>query len=120
MKRQDKPQTTKIRIKKDDTVVIRAGKYKGQTGKVLRTYPKTNKVTVEGVNIVKRHVKPNREYPQGGIVEETKPIHVSNVGVVDPASKSKEKQQAARIGYTLNSKSEKTRVARQSGKEITS
>lgn len=118
MARQDKPQTTKIRIKKGDMVVVRAGKYKGQTGKVLGTHPKTNKVTVEGINIVKRHVKPNREYPQGGIVDETKPIHLSNVGVVDPATKSSDKKQPARIGYTFNSKHEKTRVARQSGKEI--
>ncbi len=72
----------KIRIKKGDTVIVRSGKYKGQTGKVLATHPTENKVTVEGINIVKKHQKPNRAYPQGGIVEITKPIWVSKVGVV--------------------------------------
>ncbi len=67
----------KIRLKKDDTVVVRAGKYKGKTGKITATHPAENKVTVEGINIVKKHLKPNKEYPQGAILELTKPIWVS-------------------------------------------
>jgi large subunit ribosomal protein L24 len=108
----------KIRLKKGDTVIVRSGKYKGKTGKVVATHPTDNKVTVEGINIVKRHLKPNSEHPQGGIIEETKPIHVSNVGVVDPATKGSSKKKPARIGYKLNSKGEKVRFAKQSGKEL--
>jgi large subunit ribosomal protein L24 len=55
----------KIRLKKGDTVVVRAGKYKGKTGKIVATHPSDNKVTVEGINIVKKHVKPNSTHPQG-------------------------------------------------------
>lgn len=103
----------KIRLKKGDTVIVRVGKYKGQTGKVVATHPSENKVTVEGVNIVKKHVKPNRANPQGGIVEMTKPIWVSKVAIVDPSTKK-----ASRIGFKLDDKGTKTRVFKQSGKEI--
>lgn len=103
----------KIKLKKGDTVIVRSGKYKGQTGKVVATHPSENKVTVEGVNIVKKHVKPSRSNPQGGIVEMTKPMWVSKVAIVDPSTKK-----AARIGYKLDSKGGKTRVFKQSGKEI--
>ncbi len=106
------PKTYKIRLKKGDTVVVRAGKYKGNSGKVLATHPQTNKVTVEGINIVKKHVKPNRAYPQGGIIEMTKPIDVSKVGIMDPATKK-----PSRIGYKIEN-GVKTRVMKSSGKEI--
>ena len=69
----------KIRIKKGDTVMVRSGKYKGKTGKVLQVHPKLNKVTVEGINIVKKHQKPTQAKPQGGIMELTKPIWASKV-----------------------------------------
>jgi large subunit ribosomal protein L24 len=103
----------KIRLKKGDKVIVRAGKYKGQTGKVLATHPRENKVTVEGINIVKKHQKPNREYPQGGIIDLTKPIWVSKVGIVDPETKH-----ASKIGYTVSSTGIKTRIFKTSGKEI--
>ena len=103
----------KIRLKKGDTVVVLAGKYKGKTGKVLATHPSENKVTVEGINIVKKHVKPNRQNPQGNIVELTKPIWVSKVAIVDPSTKK-----ASRIGMKVDDKGNKTRVFKQSGKEI--
>ena len=77
----------KIRIKKGDEVIVRSGKYKGQTGKVVATHPTLNKVTVEGINIVKRHVKPDKQNPQGGIIPITKPIDVSKVGIIDPSTK---------------------------------
>lgn len=103
----------KIRIKKGDTVVVLSGKYKGKTGKVVATHPTENKVTVEGINIVKKHVKPNREYPQGGIIELTKPIWVSKVAVQEPTSKKPSK-----IGYKLTKDGEKVRVYKRTGKEI--
>ncbi len=103
----------KIRLNKGDTVVVTTGKYKGKTGKITATHPSENKVTVEGVNIVKKHVKPNRANPQGGIIEVTKPIWVSKVAIVDPSTKK-----ASRIGYKLDDKGNKTRVYKASGKEI--
>jgi large subunit ribosomal protein L24 len=103
----------KLRIKKGDTVVVLSGKYKGKTGKVVAAHPFENKVTVEGINIVKKHVKPNNAYPQGGIIDVTKPMWASKVAVVDPESK-----QPSRIGYKLDDKGNKTRVYKKSGKEI--
>ncbi|HET6924312.1 MAG TPA: 50S ribosomal protein L24 [Candidatus Saccharimonadales bacterium] len=105
--------TYKIRLKKGDTVVVRSGKYKGQTGKITATHPSENKVTVEGINIVKKHVKPNREHPQGAIVELTKPIWVSKVAIVEPTSKK-----ASKIGYNVAADGTKTRVFKKTGKEI--
>lgn len=103
----------KIRLKKDDTVIVLAGKYKGKTGKVLATHPRENKVTVEGINIVKKHQKPNKANPQGGILEITKPIWVSKVAIVDPSTKK-----ASRIGYAVAKDGTKTRIFKKSGKEI--
>jgi large subunit ribosomal protein L24 len=103
----------KIRIKKGDTVMVRAGKYKGKTGKVLAVHPKDNKVTVEGVNIVKKHKKPTQADPRGGIIELTKPIWVSKVGVLDATAKK-----PSRVGFKVDDKGVKTRVLKTSGKEL--
>lgn len=113
MRKQVEKKLYKIRLKKGDTVVVRAGKYKGKTGKVLTTHPSENKVTVEGINIVKKAVKPNREHPQGAIVELTKPIWVSKVAIVEPTSKK-----PSRIGYQLDKDGTKTRIFKKTGKEI--
>jgi large subunit ribosomal protein L24 len=103
----------KIRIKKGDTVMIRSGKFKGRTGKVLATFPKLNKVTVEGINVVKRHRKPTQFRPQGGIDEITKPIWISKVGLLDSSAKK-----PSRVGYKTDAKGNKTRILKSSGKEI--
>lgn len=103
----------KIRLKKGDTVVVRTGKYKGKTGTITATHPKENKVTVEGINIVKKAMKPSRENPQGGFVEITKPIWVSKVALVDPSTRK-----PTRIGYTFDKEGNKVRVAKATGKEI--
>lgn len=93
--------------------MVRSGKYKGKTGKVLATHPTENKVTVEGINIVKRHVKPDRQHPQGDIVELTKPMWVSKVALLDPTTKK-----ASKISFKTDAKGVKTRVYKKSGKEI--
>jgi len=103
----------KIRLKKGDLVVVRAGKYKGRTGKIKATHPSENKVTVDGINIVKKHVKPNQQHPQGAIVEITKPIWVSKVSIVEPTTKK-----PSRIGYKLDAKGNKIRIYKSSSKEI--
>lgn len=104
---------TKIRLKKDDMVMVRSGKHKGRTGKILAVHPKLNKVTVEGINIAKKHLKPTRANPQGGIVEVNQPIWVSKVGIHDSASKK-----PSRIGYGVDKPGKKTRIMRSSSKEI--
>lgn len=103
----------KIRIKKGDTVMVRAGKYKGKTGKVLQVHPKLNMVTVEGINVVKRHRKPTQQNPQGGVSELTKPLWVSKVGLLDSTAKK-----PSRVGYKTDAKGIKIRYLKTSGKEI--
>ncbi len=71
-------------IRKNDNVVIISGNAKGKTGKVLKVYPEKSRVIVEGVNIMKRHSRPNQRNPQGGIVQREATIHVSNVMLLDP------------------------------------
>lgn len=69
----------KVHVKKDDLVVVISGKDKGKKGKVLSVIPKDERVVVEGINIVKRHTRPNQNLQQGGIIEKEAPIHASNV-----------------------------------------
>lgn len=108
-----KPPIYKIRLKKGDTVMVRSGKYKGKTGKILAVHPTLNKVTVEGINVVKRHRKPTQLQPQGGIFEITKPMDVSKVGILDSTAKK-----PSRIGYKLAKDGAKVRVMKTSNKEI--
>lgn len=74
----------KFHVKKDDTVKVISGESKGEEGKVLEVYPSKNRALVEGVNMVKRHTKPNATHPNGGIVEQEAAIHISNLMLIDP------------------------------------
>lgn len=113
MKSQEVKKVYKIRLKKGDNVVVLAGKEKGKTGVVSATHPTLNKVTVDGVNIVKKAIKPDKTHPRGGIIEITKPIWVSKVAIVEPT-----KKKPSRIGYQINKAGEKVRIFKKSGKEI--
>ena len=73
-----------MHVKKGDKVMVITGKDKGKTGVILAAFPKKNRVLVEGVNIVKKHSKPSQMNPQGGIINQEAPIHVSNVMPIDP------------------------------------
>ena len=73
---------TKIKIKKDDNVLVIAGEHKGSMGRVIKVINDQNKVIVEGVNVIKKHSKPSAQNPQGGIVEKEAPIHVSNISLL--------------------------------------
>jgi large subunit ribosomal protein L24 len=73
-------------IKNGDQVVVISGADKGKTGRVLRVIPDRNRVVVEGINTVWKHVRPSRRYPQGGRIQKDAPIHASNVMPMDPAS----------------------------------
>ena len=86
---------TKIKIKRDDNVLVIAGEHKGSTGRVIKVINDQNKVIVEGVNVIKKHSKPSAQNPQGGIVEKEAPIHVSNLSLTTPDG------QATRVGYRL-------------------
>lgn len=100
----------KMRIKKGDLVVVIAGKDKGKKGRVLAAYPKEQRVLVEGVNLVKRHTRPNPANPQGGIITKEAPLHVSNVMIVDPKT-----GQPTRVGMKILSDGTKVRYAKKSG-----
>jgi len=101
-----------MRIKKGDTVLIISGKDKGKKAKVLVAFPRQNKITVEGVNIVKKHRRPRSEKEKGQVVEIPKPIDVSNVKLVCPKC-----SQAVRVGYKRVEK-KKYRVCKKCGQEI--
>ena len=77
---------SKLHIKKGDEVIILAGKDKGQKGKVLKVFVKEERVLVEGVNMVSKSAKPSAKNPQGGIIKQEAPIHISNVSLIDPKS----------------------------------
>ena len=102
------------RIQKGDTVVIISGKDKGKTGKVMRLLKEDDKVIVEGINLVKRHMKPNARMQQGGILEREAPLAVSNVMLLDPTT-----GKGTRIKVKTDDKGDKIRIAK-SGAEIPS
>lgn len=81
-----------MKVKVGDNVKILAGKDKGKEGKIIKTLRKDNKVVVEGINMIKKHVKPNRMNEVGSIVEMEAPIHVSNVKVVEETKKAEKKE----------------------------
>ena len=78
-----------MKVKVGDQVTVIAGKDKGKSGRIIKTLKKDNKVVVEGINIIKKHVKPNRMNEVGSIQEMEAPIHVSNVKVVEEEKKAK-------------------------------
>ena len=104
------------RIRKDDTVIVIAGKDKGRTGKVLKVLTKQERVVVEGVNMAKRHTAPNVTHPQGGVIAKEAPLHVSNVALRDPKT-----GKATRVGFKFvgeGASRRKVRVAKGSGVQI--
>ena len=103
----------KLHIKKGDSVVVISGNSKGQQGKVLEVIRSKDRAIVEGVNLVSKHTKPNAENPQGGIIKQEAPVHISNLMLVDPASGKR-----TRIGRRLNDKGKLVRYSKKSGEEI--
>jgi len=104
---------SKLHIKQGDKVVVIAGKDKTKSGRVLKVFPDEGRVLIEGVNVVKRHTKPNAALPEGGIFEKEAPIHVSNVALADPKT-----GKATRIGYKVLADGTKVRYAKKSGETI--
>jgi large subunit ribosomal protein L24 len=104
-----------MKIRRDDEVIVISGKDKGKTGKVLRVDRKAGKVFVEGLNMIKRHQRPNPANPnaQVGVIEREAPIHVSNVAIVDPKD-----HKPTRVGVRRESGGARMRVTKRSGSEL--
>ncbi len=101
----------KFKIKKGDKVKVIAGSQKGKTGEVSAIITKTNRAVVEGINIIKKHMKPVNNNP-GGIVEMSAPIHISNLSLLDPKS-----NEPTRVGYKMEG-GKKVRYSKKSGQII--
>jgi len=103
----------KFRIKKGDTVRVMRGEDKGKEGKVIRVYPKTGRLTIEGVNIVKKHRKARRADEQSAIIDFPAPVHASNVMLLDPKSGD-----PSRIRMRIDEDGTKERIAVKSGEAV--
>ncbi len=101
------------KIKKGDKVEVLTGKHRGKQGKVLRSLPEDRRVIVEGVNLAKRHARPSKENPQGGIITKEAPIDISNVALVcDSCSRR------VRVGYNVSGEGVKRRICRSCGADL--
>lgn len=100
-------------IKKNDTVIVLTGSEKGKKGRVIDVRPKRGRIIVEGVNIIKKHMKPSNKYKQGGIIEKEAPIHRSNLMLVCPKC-----NKPARIGHSILENGKKIRKCSKCG-EVT-
>lgn len=103
----------KLHIKKGDTVKVLSGENKGSEGKVIDIIRDKERVLVEGVNMVSKHAKPDAKNPQGGIVKQEAPIHISNLMVVDPANGN-----PTRVGRKQNAEGKLVRYSKKTGEEI--
>jgi len=101
-----------MKIKKGDIILVISGKYRAKTGKVLRVFPKENKILVEGINIIKKHQKPRKSGEKGQIIEMSSPIDVSNVKLICLKC-----GKATRVGYKIREK-KKYRICKKCEQEI--
>ena len=104
---------TKLKIKKNDTVIVLTGEDKGKTGKVLKVLKDEQRAIVEGINMVNKSTKPHAKNPQGGFVKQEASIHISNISLIDPKS-----GKATRVAIQKNEDGKKVRIAKKSGEEI--
>ena len=103
---------SKLHIRKGDEVIILTGKDKGQKGKVLKVFVKEQKALVEGANMVSKSTKPSAKHPQGGIIKQEAPIHISNLSLIDP-----KRGKATSVAIKHEGKNV-IRIAKKSGEEI--
>lgn len=96
-----------LRIKKGDTAFVLTGRNKGKSGRVLSVLPAKEMVIIEGLNIVKKHMKPNKQYKQGGIIEKEAPLHISNVMLMCPKC-----SKPSRIGHVVFDDGKKLRTCK--------
>lgn len=103
----------KMHVKKGDQVRVLSGVDAGKSGKILEVMPKEGRVLVDGVNVIKRHTKPTRQNPKGGVVEQPGPIYSSKLALVCPNC-----DEPTRVGYKRSDDGEPARVCRKCGKSI--
>ncbi|WP_246031916.1 50S ribosomal protein L24, partial [Salibacterium salarium] len=101
-----------LHVKKGDKVKVITGKDKGKEGVILQSFPSQSRILVEGVNMIKKHQKPSQENPQGGILNQEAPVHVSNVMPLDPSS-----NEPTRVGFKTEN-GNKVRIAKKSGEPL--
>jgi len=102
-----------FKVRKNDQVLVIAGNYRGKRGKVLRVFPKKERIIVEGVNFIKRHTRPTQKNPKGGIVEKEAPIHISNVMVI-----CRRCDTPTRVGIKILEDGSKARICKHCGEII--
>jgi large subunit ribosomal protein L24 len=102
-----------FRVRKNDTVQVMSGEFRGKTGRVVKVFPDKNRALVEGLNIVKRHTKPNRKTQQGGIVQKEAPIHLSNLMLVCPKT-----GKPTRIGVSILEGGKRVRFSKRAKETI--
>lgn len=100
-----------MKIQKGDTIKVVTGADKGKDGRVIKIFPHSDKILVEGIKIVKKHVRPNQENPQGGILEKEMPIHISNVALIVNGNPT-------RIGYRTLEDGKKVRYSKKTNEVI--
>lgn len=103
---------SKLHIRKNDTVIVLAGEDKGKKGKVLKVLVEKQRAIVEGVNMVSKNTKPSAKNPQGGIIKQEAPIHISNLSLIDPKSGKVTRVSIKKEGKNV------VRIAKKSGEEI--
>ena len=103
----------KLKIKKGDQVVVRAGKDRGKTGEVTHVFPEKGTVIVQGANLVKKHQKPTSQTNQGGIIDKEMPLRVSTVSVLSPSD-----NKPTRVGYRFTDDGEKVRICKRTGVDL--
>tara|TARA_B100000470_G_C19558026_1_gene287859 strand:- start:47 stop:355 length:309 start_codon:yes stop_codon:yes gene_type:complete len=99
------------KIRKGDIIKVISGSYKGKTGKVIKTSLNKNRILVEGINVVKKHMKPSQDNPQGGIIEKEMSIHISNIMLTI-------KDKPAKVGFEFDENGKKYRINKQTNKKI--
>lgn len=107
-----------MNIRKNDNIMVISGNDRGKTGKVLKVFPKVERIIIEGINIRKRHTKASQKNPQGGIIEKEAPIHVSNVMVLDPKTNEPTRLGAKIILDEKTGKKKRMRVSKATGEMV--
>ncbi|MBN2188916.1 MAG: 50S ribosomal protein L24 [Chitinispirillaceae bacterium] len=102
-----------FRVRKNDTVQVMSGEFRGKTGRVVKVFPEKSRALVEGLNIVKRHTKPNRKTQQGGIVQKEAPLHLSNLMLVCPKT-----GKPTRIGVSILDGGKRVRFSKRAKETI--
>ena len=102
----------KIKIKKDDNVLVIAGEHRGSEGKVVKIIKEKNRAIIEGVNMIKKHEKPSAQNPQGGIIEKEAAIHISNLSLVSSEGN------ATRVGFRFEEDGKKVRFAKKNNEVV--